>query len=530
MFVALTKAHQWERACRRDTGAMSEPPSGTVTLLFSDIEGSTRLLRRLGDGYVEQLARHRVLLRGAFESHGGYVLEGEGDAFFVAFQSASEAVAAAADGQRALAGHGWPEGNEIRVRIGLHTGEPRLIEGRYVGLDVHEAARVMAAAHGGQVLLTERTCALLGEGVELRDLGEHVLKDLSGLRRLYQLEINGLPIDFPPLNTEAGWTTNLPAQPNVFIGRKRELAEAGELLAREDVRLLTLVGSGGTGKTRLALQLAGEAGGRFPGGVFFVPLAALRDWSHVVPTIARTLGMHEQSGETVLETVGARLRGRKVLLVLDNFEHVVGAAPALSALLSGSTGLKLLATSRSPLRLRGEWSYRVAQLELPALPASVAEAAAFDSVKLFVERARAAAEGFELDDENATAIAEICVRLDGLPLAIELAAPWMRTLTPVALLRRLDQRLPLLTGGSRDVDERQRTLRNAIDWSYGLLSEQEQRLFRRLAAFVGGCRPEAAEGICGHDGEAGAVRRFRLTFRIDAAAVPPGAGIGLDQK
>src|SRR5262249_20928880 len=252
-------------------------------------------------------------------------------------------------------------------------------------------------------------------------------------------------------------------------------------------------------------QLAGEAGGRFPGGVFFVPLAALRDWSHVVPTIARTLGMHEQSGETVLETVGARLRGRKVLLVLDNFEHVVGAAPALSALLSGSTGLKLLATSRSPLRLRGEWSYRVAQLELPALPASVAEAAAFDSVKLFVERAQAAAEGFELDDESATAIAEICVRLDGLPLAIELAAPWMRTLTPVALLRRLDQRLPLLTGGSRDVDERQRTLGNAIDWSYGLLSEQEQRLFRRLGVFVGGCRPEAGEGVCGYDRPAGAV-------------------------
>src|SRR5262245_32065864 len=484
---------------------MREPPSGTVTLLFSDIEGSTRLLRRLGDGYAEQLARHRALLRGAFETHGGYVLEGEGDAFFVAFQSPGEAVAAAADAQRALAGHEWPEGNEIRVRIGVHTGEPRLIEGRYVGLDVHEAARVTAAAHGGQVLLTGPTCALLGDSVEVRDLGEHVLKDLPGLRRLYQLEIDGRPIDFPPLNTEAGWATNLPAQPNVFIGRKRELAEAGALIAREDVRLLTLVGSGGTGKTRLALKLAGEVGGRFPGGVFFVPLAPLRDWRHVVPTIARTLGLHEQSGETALETVIAHLRDRKLLLVLDNFEHVDAAAPALSGLLSDSTGLKLLVTSRSPLRLQGEWLYRVSQLELPALAAGAEEAAVVDSVKLFVERAQAAAEGFALDDGNAAAVVEICVRLDGLPLAIELAAAWMRTLTPVALLRRLDQQLPLLTGGSRDIDERQRTLWNAIDWSYGLLSEQERRLFRQLAVFVGGCRPEAAEGICGLDRTAGAV-------------------------
>jgi predicted ATPase/class 3 adenylate cyclase len=484
---------------------MSEAPSGTVTLVFSDIEGSTRLLRRLGDGYAEQLAQHRALLRRAFESNGGYVVEGEGDAFFVAFRSAADAVAGAAEAQRALAGHEWPEGNEIRVRIGLHTGEPRLIDGRYVGLDVHQAARVTAAAHGGQVLLTEASRALLGEDVELRDLGEHVLKDLSGPHRLYQLEIEGLPGDFPPLNTEAGRTTNLPVPPNVFIGRKRELAEAGELLARADVRLLTLMGPGGTGKTRLALKLAGEVGDRFPGGVFFVPLAPLRDWRDAVPTIARTLGLHEQSGETALETVIEGLRGRELLLVLDNFEHVVGAAPALSEFLAGSTGLKLLVTSRRPLSLRGEWSYLVSQLELPALAATAEEAAAADSVKLFVERAQSAAEGFELDDENATAVAEICVRLDGLPLAIELAAAWMRTLTPVALLRRLDQRLPLLTGGSRDVDERQRTLRNAIDWSYGLLSEQEQRLFRRLAVFVGGCRPEAAEGVGGHDVPAGAV-------------------------
>jgi predicted ATPase/class 3 adenylate cyclase len=475
---------------------MTEPPGGTVTLLFSDIEGSTRLLRRLGDGYAEQLTRHRELLRGAFESHGGYVVQSEGDAYFAAFESAGEAAAAAAHAQRALADHVWPDGNEIRVRIGLHTGEPRPVDGNYVGLDVHKAARVMAAAHGGQVLLTEPMRALLGEGVDVRDLGEHVLKDLSGAQRLYQLEIDGLPADFPPLNTEASWTTNLPAQPNVFIGRERELAEAGELLAREDVRLLTLVGSGGTGKTRLALQLAGAAGDRFPGGVFLVALSPLRDWELVVPTIARTLGLHEQPGETALETVTGRLRNRQLLLMLDNFEHVIRAAPALSVLLSESPGLKLLVTSRSPLRLRNEHSYRVPQLALPDLDVTATEVAGIDSIRLFVERAQAAAEGFELTDENARAVAEICIRLDGLPLAIELAAPWMRTLTPRALLRRLDQRLPLLTGGARDVDERQRTLRNAIDWSYGLLPEQEQALFRRLAVFVGGWRLEAAEGVC----------------------------------
>src|SRR5215471_9227777 len=380
---------------------MDGPPSGTVTLLFSDIEGSTRLLRRLGDAYAEQLARHRVILRGAFESRGGYVLEGEGDAFFVAFESASEAVAAAASAQRALFAHEWPEGNEIRVRIGLHTGEPRLIDGRYVGLDVHQGARVTAAAHGGQVLITEATRAVLGEGVELRDLGEHVLRDMPGRWRLYQLEIDDLPSDFPPLSTEASLTTNLPAQPNVFIGRTRELAEAGDLLAREDVRLLTLLGSGGTGKTRLALELAGAAGGRFPGGVFFVSLAPLRDSRLVVPTIARAIGLNEQSGETALETVTAHLRARTVLLVLDNFEHVLQAAAAVSELLAESPGLKVLATSRSPLRLQGEWSYHVPELELPALASGAEEAVAVDSVRLFVERAQAATESFELNDENA---------------------------------------------------------------------------------------------------------------------------------
>jgi predicted ATPase/class 3 adenylate cyclase len=463
---------------------MAEPPTGTVTLLFSDIEGSTLLLRRLGDGYPELLARHRELLRNAFEQHRGYVLESEGDAFFVAFESATEAAAAAAQAQLALAGHEWPAGNEIRVRIGLHTGELQPVDGNYVGLDVHEAARVMAAAHGGQVVLTEPTRGLLDEGVRLLDLGEHLLRDIPGQLRLYQLQIDGLQAEFPPLNTEAIRSTNLPALQTAFIGRERELAEAGALLTSDEVRLLTLIGPGGAGKTRLALQLADDAIERFPGGVFFVLLTPVRDWELVVPTIVRTLGLGEQTDETALETLTEYLREREVLVLLDNFEHVVPAAPALSGLLSEAPGLKLLVTSRTPLRLRGERQYHVPQL------------ADQDSLALFVDRARSVAKDFELDDDNVAAVAEICSRLDGLPLAIELAAPWVRTLTPRALLRRLDQRLPLLTGGARDADERQRTLRGAIEWSYDLLSEHEQALFRRLAVFVGGFRLEAAESVC----------------------------------
>ena len=485
---------------------MTEPPSGIVTIVFSDIEGSTRLLRRTGDGYPELLARHRAILREAFERNRGHVLNSEGDAFFVVFQSAGDAVAAAVQGQRALAEHDWPDHNEIRVRMGLHTGEPRSVAGDYVGLDVHQAARVMAAGHGGQVLVSESTHALLDEGVRVRDLGEHLLKDLPGAQRLYQLEIEGLPGEFPPLNTLDSRSTNLPAQPNAFIGRERELAETEALLARDDVRLLTLMGTGGTGKTRLALQLAGEVVERFPAGAWFVSLAPVRDWELVVATVAQTLGLREQPGEAISETLTEHLRDRQLLLVLDNFEQVIPAAPMLSGLLSDAPGLKLLVTSRTPLRLRGEQAYRVPQLGLPDLrqPASVAEVAGSESVRLFVERAQAAAEDFEVNDENVEAVAEICVRLDGLPLAIELAAPRVRTLTPPALLRRLDQRLRLLTGGAQDVDERQRTLRGTIEWSYDLLLEQEKALFRRLGVFVGGCRLEAAEAVSDPNSSSGA--------------------------
>jgi predicted ATPase/class 3 adenylate cyclase len=484
---------------------MADPPSGTVTLVFTDIEGSTRLLQRSGDAYAGLLAEHRRLLREAFERHGGHVLDSEGDAFFVVFSSANDAASAAVEAQRALAAYEWPGEHEIRVRMGIHTGEPRPVEGRYVGLDVHRAARVTAAGHGGQVLVSEATRALLGERTRLRDLGSHRLKDLSGAQRLFQLEIEGLPTEFPPLKTLDNRVTNLPTQPNAFIGRERELADTKGLLQRADVRLLTLIGTGGTGKTRLALQLAADVVDQFKHGVFFVSLAPVRDWELVAPTIARTLGLREQPGETVLETLTEYLRDRELLLLLDNFEQVVAAAPALAGLLSSAPGLHLLVTSRTPLRLLGERAYRVPQLDVPDLrrPALAAEVAECESVRLFVERAQAAAADFAVSDENVEAVAEICVRLDGLPLAIELAAPRVRTLTPPALLRRLDQRLALLTSRALDVDERQRTLRATIEWSYDLLPAKEKSLFARLGVFVGGCRLEAAEAVCDPDGSLG---------------------------
>src|SRR4051794_6644641 len=483
---------------------MAELPTGTVTLLFSDIEGSTRLLQRVGDAYAELLATHRALLLDAFGAHRGVVVDSEGDAFFVAFESAKDAAGAAALAQRALAGHEWAEGEQIRVRIGLHTGEPRVVEGRYVGLDVHHAARVMAVAHGGQVLLSEPTRTLLESETRVRDLGEHRLKDIATPQRLYQLELDDLPNEFPPLQTLDNRPTNLPVPPNALIGRERELAETRALL-EEGVRLLTLIGPGGTGKTRLALQLAGDALELFANGVFFVSLAPIRDWELVVPTMLRTFGLREQPGETPLETLTEYLREKELLLVLDNFEHVQAASPVVAGLLETAPGLRVLASSRMPLRLQAERAYRVPQLGVPDLrrPAVAAEVIDFDAVRLFVERARAAAVDFEVTDVNAEAVAEICVRLDGLPLAIELAAPRVRTLTPPALLRRLDQRLALLTGGAQDVDARQRTLRGTIAWSHDLLLAKEKTLFARLSVFVGGCRLEAAEAVCDFDGTFG---------------------------
>jgi predicted ATPase/class 3 adenylate cyclase len=471
---------------------MPAAPSGTVSFLFSDIEGSTQLLGALGpDRYADVHADHHRLLRQMWERHSGYEVDSEGDAFFVAFGRASEAIKAAADAQRALAEHEWPDGRDVRVRIGVHSGEAIAIDGKYVGVAVHRGARICSAASGGQVLISHTTRALVGdeaiEGLGFLDIGEHRLKDLTLGQRLYQLTGDGLMHDFPPPRTLENRPTNLPIQPTPFLGRARELGEIGELLRGPDVRLVTLTGPGGSGKTRLALQVAAEVVDHFKHGVFLVTLAPVSDPELVLSTITQTLGLREQPGQTLQESLASGLRERELLLLLDNFEQVEPAAPTLGALLGAVPKLRLLVTSRAPLHLAAEREYPVSPLEEQ------------QAVELFTERARAVDPAFTLDGDRPV-VAEICRRLDLLPLAVELAAARVKFLPPAALLRRLDERLKLLTGGARDHDERQRTLRGAIDWSYNLLTDEERVLFRRLSVFAGGWTLESAETVCARDG------------------------------
>jgi predicted ATPase/class 3 adenylate cyclase len=474
-------------------------PTGTVTFLFTDIEGSTRLLQALGAGYREVLERHQALIREALAAHGGIEVGTEGDSFFAVFGSATDAVAAASDAQIALAREPWPQERAVRVRMGLHTGEGRLGADNYVGMDVHRGARVAAAGHGGQILLSSATRALiegsLPNGLSLRDLGEHRLKDLEQPERVSQLVIPGLEQEFPGLRSLAT-PGNLPPEVSSFIGRANELAEIGALLAA--TRLLTLIGPGGTGKTRLALQVAARMQSAFADGVYFVDLAPLGEAELVGPAIARSLGLTDEGAVPIVDQLAAHLATREILLVLDNFEHLLPAADTLDRLLAAAPRVKALVTSRAALNLYGEQTFDVPPLELPDMTTLTDPAALSnnESVALFVDRARAASSSFRLSPESARAVAEICVRLDGLPLAIELAASRVRLLEPAQILARLRQHLPALAEGPRNVPNRQRTLRGAIDWSVRLLEAGIQTLFARLAVFEGGCTLEAAGVVC----------------------------------
>jgi predicted ATPase len=435
---------------------VAELPTGTVTFLFTDVEGSTRLLHELGDAYADALGEHRKALRECFGRHGGVEVDAQGDAFFVAFARASDALAAAAAGRDVLAS------GPIRVRIGVHTGEPLVADGGYVGIDVHRAARIAAAGHGGQILVSQSTQDLAGSEL-LTDLGEHRLKDLTAPERIYQFGDD----DFPPLKSLNA--TNLPVQPTPFVGRKQELSQVLALLSSH--YLVTLTGAGGSGKTRLALQAAAEIVEEYPDGVWFVSLAAVRDPQLVEPTIAQAVGSPDDLREF--------LRGKKALILLDNLEQLLPDAAGIIA----SLQTRVLATSRTRLNVAAEQEYPVPTLRLD------------DAVALFTQRARQLKPAFEPDEH----VRGIAARLDGLPLALELAAARVKVLTPKQILERLGRSLELLTSGAHDAPERQRTLRATIEWSYQLLDPVEQDLFTHLAAFAGSFELEAAEAVCAAD-------------------------------
>ncbi len=471
---------------------MTDLPTGTLTFLFTDIEGSTRLLQQLGAAYPDVLEDHNQRLRGSFSAHGGVEVGTEGDSFFVVFRVASAGVAAAADAQRALARNGWPSDVSVKVRMGLHTGDAVVGGGGYVGLDVHRAARIGAAAHGGQVLLSRAAAELaegsLPSGVTMRDLGAHRLRDISRPESLHQLVIEGLPSEFPPIRGGDPTLDNLPAQLTSFVGRERELAAAADRL--ESARLVTLLGTGGTGKTRLAIELAARLGQRFRDGVRFVPLAAVTDAALVPSAIGQALEIMEAGRGD--EPAGARvveyLIDRELLLVIDNFEQLVASAGFLAELLRAAANVRMLVTSRSVLGVAGEHVFRVPPMALPDSSGSVSPdtVSRYEAVSLFVQRAMAVRPDFSVTSDNATAIAEICVRLDGLPLAIELAASRVRILSPQAILSRLGDRLSLLRQETSDVPARQRAVWDTIGWSYELLEPTERRLFARLAVLNGG--------------------------------------------
>jgi predicted ATPase/class 3 adenylate cyclase len=490
---------------RYNMSTMSERPTGTVTFLFTDLDPATYGDDPLGGAVTAYVTRYLALLREAVEAQDGYLYKIVGSYAQAAFATAPAALIAARAAQAALATEPVaPDAaaNPLRVRMALHTGVTETQGDDYAGPLLNRVARLLAVGHGGQILLTNVTQELVRDvlpaGVTLRSLGEHRLRDLFRPEPVHQVVAPELPADFPPLRSLESRANNLPVQPTPLIGREREVAACLALLRRADVRLLTLTGPGGTGKTRLSLQVAAESLDDYPDGVFFVALAPIAEPRLVASAVAGALGVVEAGGQELTATLKEYLRDKRLLLVLDNFEHLLSAAPLVTELLAACPQIKTLVSSRARLRLNGEQEYLVPPLALPEpqAVASIARLSQYEAVALFIARARAVSPGFQVTNENAPAVAEICIRLDGLPLAIELAAARIKILTPQAMLARLQARLKLLTGGIRDLPTRQQTLRGAIDWSYNLLGPEERLLFARLAVFAGGCTFDAAEAVC----------------------------------
>jgi predicted ATPase/class 3 adenylate cyclase len=511
---------------------MPELPTGTVTFLLTDVEGSTRLWEQHPAEMRAATARHDALVEETVGGNGGVLVRprGEGDSRFAVFARASDAVAAAAALQVALDAEPWPTPTPLRVRMALHTGEADLRDGDYYGAAVNRCARLRSIAHGGQVLLSQTTLDLvrqaLPKGGSLRDLGDHALADLTLPERVFQMLHPALPTDFPPLKSLDAYPNNLPPQLTSFVGRERELAELKERL--KTTRLLTLTGTGGCGKTRLALQVAADRADAFADGVWLIDLAPLVDSLLLPQAIAAVLGVREVPGRPLMATLADSLRGRNLLLVLDNCEHLLGACAQLAdALLRACPRLRILATSREILGLSGEIAWRVPSLRQPdpLQPPTAASLAQSEAAQLFLDRALAVLQTFAVTDQSAPAIAQICWRLDGIPLAIELAAARVRVLTAEQIAERLDERFRLLTGGSRTALRRQQTLRALIDWSYDLLSASEQAFFHQLSVFAGGWQLEAAERVCACDSDEAITVLDLLTALVDKSLVVIESGV-----
>jgi predicted ATPase/class 3 adenylate cyclase len=476
-------------------------PTGRVTFLFTDIEGSTKLLHRLGDEYAVVLATHRRLIRAAFTRHDGCEVDTLGDGFFVAFNRTFDSIAAAIDAQRALHAEDWPHGDPVLVRMGIHAGEPLVVDDNYVGIDVHRAARICDAAHGGQVILSESTYAKLSPDqkheLSVKDLGAHRLKDLEHPEQILQLTPADLPSEFPPLRSLRP-PTNVPQQLEPLIGRNEDLQALRGKLLEGSLRLVTVTGPGGIGKTKLCVAVALDLLDDFTSGAFFVDLTTATTADLVASRIAQDLQVPVEGDRQAADVLVEHLSDKHMLLVLDNFEQALTASGVVRRLLQSCPNLTVLTTSRVLLSIQGEAEYALAPLGLPNDGTSD-EVKGSDAARLFVERASKAQPDFEVTEENASTIAAICNLLDGLPLALELAAARVRLMTPESLLGRLDNRLKLLTGGSRDAPARHRALRTTIDWSYDLLSPSERALFRDLSVFSGGATLQAAEYVAGDE-------------------------------